>query len=499
MKIKLLLLTFTILIPFLYGQHLYPDSAVVIGYSHHVYATGEVSGNRVMVRDSNDHIHAVYGYAMGGPFTDTAAIYYVFSGDNGLSWSVPYKISQSDSHTAIEPNIAIDSRDRLHCVWKQLLTDTSTTYYDYDMYYSRKDSAGWTRPINISNQGLGANACYSSMAVDSRNYVHVVWDMSTSWGMWDIFYSFYNDTAWSDPIPLSTSAYDDAFPSLSVDRNDDLHVVWRQRTNTAPIYYTKRQNQSWSTPEIIASFSGGQSAYPCIAVDYSNYPNVVFQHSHFPSDSGSILHISSNGSSWSPPVSISNTIHPTLGPSLAIDSQDIIYCVWTERVINPGPNSDLFISMHRGANWTTPINITQDTNTSRCPKLCYPIKNGRLDLTWTSSFSYPPETYEVVYLGFNISGNIHDQDLSCDEPLLAIFPNPFSNTVTLRTISTERPYNISIYDVSGRLVNTMVMDLKGRCDWNGKDLTNKPVAPGIYFLKWKGGKRQETYKIIRIK
>jgi len=85
--------------------------------------------------------------------------------------------------------------------------------------------------------------------------------------------------------------------------------------------------------------------------------------------------------------------------------------------------------------------------------------------------------------------------------LLKIEPNPSGKAVKIQyVIGEEADVNLSIYDVSGRLVKK----LKGGRQkagsytviWNGRDERNRTVSNGVYFLKVNAGKFKQTRKII---
>jgi len=494
MKVLMVLFIIIIALP-VAAQGYYPDSAVVIGITHFGFGTGEASGNRVSVRDSQGYIHAVYCYAIGGPYADSGEVFYVYSIDNGLTWSAPENISQTDSATSTDPNIVIDSQDKLHCVWKQLYEDTSTTYYDYDLYYSQNTGSGWTSAINITNQGSGMNACYSSMVVDSRDYVHVVYDMSTGSGNWDIFYSFYNDTVWSVPYQISTSPYDDAFPALAIDQADNLHLVWRKRVTDGPIMYSYYDGISWSTPEAIASILGGQTYLPCIVVNSQAHPSVIFASGNLPSDSGEIYYTAFDGVAWSEPLNLSNTVNPSAYSSLAIDSLDNLYVVWVD-----GQHRDIYYRIYHAGIWADTINISDDAVGSYCPKLGNLVKGDKVDLVWVSFVSYPPYIYEVVYLGLNLTGIAEQRGQELKHSQLTIHPNPF-NKITKISFCIEpgaKGIALKIYDASGRLIESINQGIlpsdSHRIIWQAKNLPD-----GVYFMQLKGGGYSIIKKIIKIK
>ncbi len=68
-----------------------------------------------------------------------------------------------------------------------------------------------------------------------------------------------------------------------------------------------------------------------------------------------------------------------------------------------------------------------------------------------------------------------------------IYPNPFaSRTYICYALPNQTFINIKIYDVSGKLVKTLVSEKNDpgfyRIDWSGDDNINRKVAQGVYFV-----------------
>ncbi|MCP4605554.1 MAG: T9SS type A sorting domain-containing protein, partial [Proteobacteria bacterium] len=63
--------------------------------------------------------------------------------------------------------------------------------------------------------------------------------------------------------------------------------------------------------------------------------------------------------------------------------------------------------------------------------------------------------------------------------------------------------NLAVYDISGRLVRTLVdnkMDAgEQNVIWNGKDSNGQHVASGVYFYKMIAGDFSSTDKMILLK
>ena len=84
------------------------------------------------------------------------------------------------------------------------------------------------------------------------------------------------------------------------------------------------------------------------------------------------------------------------------------------------------------------------------------------------------------------------------------YPNPF-NPITSIDIQTSilSRLDIKIYDVSGRVVNTIINEIKApniySFKWNGDDQNGSAVSTGIYFIQVMSGKESHTQKMALIK
>jgi YVTN family beta-propeller protein len=83
-------------------------------------------------------------------------------------------------------------------------------------------------------------------------------------------------------------------------------------------------------------------------------------------------------------------------------------------------------------------------------------------------------------------------------------PNPFNPTTTIRySIAQAGDVNLVIYDVTGRLVRTLVNEKQQpntyRVVWNGVNDHGQPVASGMYFYKLTAGKYHQTRKMMLLK
>jgi hypothetical protein len=84
------------------------------------------------------------------------------------------------------------------------------------------------------------------------------------------------------------------------------------------------------------------------------------------------------------------------------------------------------------------------------------------------------------------------------------YPNPFNPTTTICFTLLERTrVTLSIYDVGGRLVRTLVDETMGEGyqerSWDGKDASGSQVGSGVYFYRLTAGDRTLTKKMVLLK
>ena len=84
------------------------------------------------------------------------------------------------------------------------------------------------------------------------------------------------------------------------------------------------------------------------------------------------------------------------------------------------------------------------------------------------------------------------------------YPNPFNPITTLRYDLPENSLvNITIYDMLGRQVKTLINQTQGAgyksAIWDATDEYGKPVSAGIYLYQIQAGKYNSTKKMVLLK
>ena len=84
------------------------------------------------------------------------------------------------------------------------------------------------------------------------------------------------------------------------------------------------------------------------------------------------------------------------------------------------------------------------------------------------------------------------------------YPNPFNPITTLRYgLPEDAMVNITIYDMMGRIVSTLVNENQSSgyktLQWNATNDSGQPVSAGVYLYAIKAGHFAQTKKMILLK
>jgi hypothetical protein len=90
-------------------------------------------------------------------------------------------------------------------------------------------------------------------------------------------------------------------------------------------------------------------------------------------------------------------------------------------------------------------------------------------------------------------------------PTLEASPNPFNPHVNLRyTVPSNSTVSLKIYDVSGRVVRTLLdnkVEMAGfhSVSWDGRDSAGNAVASGVYVAQFEAGQYVTADKVVLLK
>jgi len=186
--------------------------------------------------------------------------------------------------------------------------------------------------------------------------------------------------------------------------------------------------------------------------------------------------------------------HPTEG---AYDPQD-----------NKGPfprYSGVDDFLHQAAdslNWPEGILYDPENDGTALPRSLgvHEHWNNVTEKKYSRNLGYE-EGIELVYVQNTTDIAIEGELILKQFLLKQNYPNPFNPSTTIEfTLPESNHVRLSIFDISGRLVTTLVDNHYSAgihsAVWNGEVSNGQPVASGVYLLKMQAGGNVETKKMI---
>lgn len=156
-------------------------------------------------------------------------------------------------------------------------------------------------------------------------------------------------------------------------------------------------------------------------------------------------------------------------------------------------------------------------------------RNNNLIATITDFTAYEPAIYtdndvpggdysyyvtNVYFNQFesNYSNTVNVNIVADEDPIIPAtitslagnYPNPFNPTTTINySVKTPSPVTITIYNLKGEKVRTLVNATKGngnyKAIWNGNDDNGKPVSSGVYLYRMQAGNYSSVRRMMLMK
>ncbi|OGO04850.1 MAG: hypothetical protein A2Y91_05390 [Chloroflexi bacterium RBG_13_54_8] len=249
---------------------------------------------------------------------------------------------------------------------------------------------GWSVPQNISNnQG---DSALPSIAVDSEGNLHVVWKDGTT-GNVGLLHSIRSSSGnWSAPQKIPGTQSTSTAPRIAVGYQGILYVVWQGNiSGESGIFWNLRgSNGDWSTSQKITG-SSDISKYPDIAVDAQGNPHVVWEEESPSSDSADIVYATRSGQTDWVLQNISDNVGLSRLPSVAVDGAGKLHVVWQDDT--SGYADILYAAKPGNGAWSVPRNISHNQRNSSRPRIAVDGV-GNPHVVWEET--YPTEDDEVI-------------------------------------------------------------------------------------------------------
>ncbi len=288
-----------------------------------------------------------------------------------------------------------------------------------EIYYTKSTDNGlnWSAPINLTNNsGL---SIHPSLAIDSNNELHLVYEEFNS-PRWEIFYWKSSGRIFTG-VPTKLSGVNDAnTPMLTIDDNNRIHLVYTEYfAGSSEIIYHKFDG-SWSGP-LNMSNSAGLSHSPSLATDSNNDVHLVWVEDGVIPGNGQILYRKTTAGIWQPGVTnVSNISGHSIAPCLVNDTNDDLHLVFENHA---SAGEILYKKQTGGIFGGTAVNLSNNAGNSYAPSISAG-PTGTLHVCW---FDDTAGNKEILYrnsvsggLTFNPTENVSNSATASAYPNLGL-------------------------------------------------------------------------------
>jgi len=361
-------------------------------------------------------------------------------------WTTAKRLTWNSGQSRM-PSVAIDSSDYLHVVWQD------ETSGNAEIYYKRSEDAGahWTPAERLT--WTTAQSSAPAIAAYPFNVLHVVWSDNTT-GNFEVYYKKSPDggLTWNQTKRLTWNSGNSMYPGVAVDFKTDVHVIWHDDTpGNYEIYYKKSPDggATWGTAERL-TWNSGHSMYPAIAaaaIDPSVGIHVVW-HDESPGLPEIYYKGSSDGGeTWSAAKRLTWNSVESYDPAIAIDSVHNIHVLWSD---DTPDNYEIYYrrSEDGGKTWKPAQRLTWNADGSYEPDVAID-PDDTIHVVWDQG---PMTNTEIYYRSSTDGGGTWSAvqrvtwtSLHSYGPAMAIMPFVWTYHVVHLVWYDDTPGNFEIY------------------------------------------------------
>lgn len=281
------------------------------------------------------------------------------------TWRVPTTIAGSLPDQD-EPVLVTDDQGRVHAFWSQP-TPAQQGNGPRAIYYARLESGIWSTP-NAILQSPNGDASQPSVHVDAQNRLHVVW---TEGEIGALYYSWANAglavtaSEWETPRSVPAPRPAASAPEIVIDGDGTFQIIYAIRLNENRGVYlvqSSDQGQSWSDP--ITIFDGEAAGWemvddPHVTRTGTSLHHALWTRSTLPGGEGaSSLYYSRSedgGAGWSFPEPVVN--QPILWSQIQQTNFQVVHRIWQQRVFDRAAFRHQY-SLDGGLIWVSPDSVS---------------------------------------------------------------------------------------------------------------------------------------------
>jgi FlgD Ig-like domain len=297
----------------------------------------------------------------------------------------------------------------------------------------------------------------------------------------------------ADGVPVCTAARDQGFPQVAADGLGGAFVCWRDNRDITQFVYAQRLD-AMGTPQWtvdgIRPFSARPTTLESLVQDDTT-PIVLCdaESTEYLRAQRMPLQVVMCADTLAPSVPTSFTVAYNTGGGNTLS--------WDE-----SPNVDFFhFNVYRSS--------SPDFESSAETLVHSTFTNSWVDLDHRGGFYYKVTAMDLsgkesAPVSPSIITGLGRPPLPTTLALYPNVPNPFNPSTMIRfALPTSVHVELAIYDTNGRLVRTLVNEVRGygehEVTWNGRNEAGAGVSSGVYFYRLRAGKFNASQKMVLLK
>jgi len=280
--------------------------------------------------------------------------------------------------------------------------------------------------------------------------IWVVWesDRNEKWNF-DIHYTIYNWSSWSDPMPLTTHSKQDIDASIMQTNDGTIWLFWSSsRTGNYDLFFkTSSDNGTTWTNTAPLTENSGQDLAPSVIQDTNGTIWVVWQ--FFGTEDYSDLFCktsSDNGTTWSNATKLTTNFYNDKLPSIAQMRDGTIWVVWQ---YSTGTEEDVIACKTYNGSWSNATQLTEGTEHDGNPSIMQ-ARDGTIWVFWSRDFAHGPAFQNDLCYKTSIDNGatwLEDVQLTTDQDWNEDHPSAaqISNKTIWLTWQSNKDDNYDIY------------------------------------------------------
>ncbi|MCD4707734.1 MAG: T9SS type A sorting domain-containing protein [Candidatus Sabulitectum sp.] len=392
----------------------------------------------------------------------------------------PVKVTVNNTND-LYPCLRIDQAGNAHIAFK------GYDGHDYEEFYVNNIGGSFCDPIQVSFTSTDVGVFvpeHSCLSIDPTGVAHIAYKYGYyEYGNWDIYYANNEGGSFGSSTRITDEPGGKSYvrPSMALDSNNFVHTVFENGTD---ILYTNNTAGTFDTLTTVST--GTYRWYSSLGIDFSNNVHIAYSRYH-----GGTYYINNVGGSFETTVTLTSANSMNGTTALVVDYLDNVHVAFIGGDFGTTNTHELYYVNNSTGSFGVPEQLTDNSeHTADIALSVDSLSAGHI--AFLEGF-YGSNDYEVWYCTNSEFVGISSDNTTCENNnpssfSLQNYPNPFKPTTTISyQLSVSANVTLGIYNILGQKVRTLVDENQNAGEhfaiWDGRDSSGQPVSSGVYFYR----------------